>query len=204
MVCSSPRRKRAGGAFCEFVRYKDRVFNIGSGELILIAVAALLILGPKRLPELARGLGKFLREFRRQTDQVRNVVEREFYRMDEPEHPPAILPAPNTQAAHTSPGGDDDHNPDGTLKNHPPVPPVATAPAVAPANPVNPVAPAPAAPAAAPAAEVKPPVDHAPPIEDVKSQVSSGLDHSDPSHPDYYKDEGAPSAPVPATEKPTG
>jgi sec-independent protein translocase protein TatB len=58
------------------------VFNIGSGELMVIAVAALLILGPSRLPELARGLGKFLREFRRQTDDIRNTVEREFYRMD--------------------------------------------------------------------------------------------------------------------------
>ncbi|MFO0594814.1 MAG: twin-arginine translocase TatA/TatE family subunit [Myxococcaceae bacterium] len=59
------------------------MFNIGSGELALIAVVALLILGPKRLPELARGIGKFMREFRRQTDEVRGVVEREFYKMDQ-------------------------------------------------------------------------------------------------------------------------
>lgn len=59
------------------------MFNIGSGELVLIAVVALLVLGPKRLPELARGVGKFLREFRRQTDEVRGVVEREFYKMDQ-------------------------------------------------------------------------------------------------------------------------
>lgn len=58
------------------------MFNIGSGEIALIAVAALLVLGPQRLPELARGIGKFMREFRRQTDEVRGVVEREFYRMD--------------------------------------------------------------------------------------------------------------------------
>jgi len=59
------------------------MFNIGAGEFALIAVVALLVLGPKRLPELARGIGKFLREFRKQTDDVRNVVEREFYKMDE-------------------------------------------------------------------------------------------------------------------------
>ncbi|AGC47793.1 putative twin-arginine translocation protein TatB [Myxococcus stipitatus DSM 14675] len=58
------------------------MFNIGAGEMVLIAVAALLILGPQRLPELARAIGKFMREFRRQTDEVRNVVEREFYTMD--------------------------------------------------------------------------------------------------------------------------
>ncbi len=70
------------------------MFNIGSGELVLIAVVALLVLGPKRLPELARGLGKFLREFRRQTDEVRGVVEREFYKMDhEMDAPPAQLPS---------------------------------------------------------------------------------------------------------------
>ena len=71
------------------------MFNIGAGEMALIAVVALLVLGPKRLPELARGLGKFMREFRRQTDEVRGVVEREFYRMDQDvmEPPPVILPA---------------------------------------------------------------------------------------------------------------
>jgi sec-independent protein translocase protein TatB len=59
------------------------MFNIGTGEIALIAVVALLVLGPKRLPELARGIGKFMREFRRQTDEVRGVVEREFYKMDQ-------------------------------------------------------------------------------------------------------------------------
>jgi sec-independent protein translocase protein TatB len=59
------------------------MFNIGTGEIALIAVAALLLLGPKRLPELARGIGKFMREFRRQTDDIRNTVEREFYKMDQ-------------------------------------------------------------------------------------------------------------------------
>jgi sec-independent protein translocase protein TatB len=59
------------------------MFNIGAGEMVLILVAALLVLGPQRLPELARAIGKFMREFRRQTDEVRNVVEREFYSMDQ-------------------------------------------------------------------------------------------------------------------------
>ena len=77
------------------------MFNIGAGELIVILVVALLILGPKRLPELARGLGKFMREFRRQTDDVRNVVEREFYRMDREldAPPPPATPTADTDAA---------------------------------------------------------------------------------------------------------
>ncbi|HEY8208367.1 MAG TPA: twin-arginine translocase TatA/TatE family subunit [Myxococcaceae bacterium] len=100
------------------------MLNLGAGEVILILVVALLVLGPKRLPELARGLGKFLREIRRQTDEVRSVVEREFYRMDQdlnstpaqvegdPQHhilpvqaprPPAALMAEASRP--TNPGG---------------------------------------------------------------------------------------------------
>ena len=59
------------------------MFNISGVELAVIAIAALLLLGPQRLPEVARSLGKFLREFRRQTDDVRTMVEREFYQMDQ-------------------------------------------------------------------------------------------------------------------------
>jgi sec-independent protein translocase protein TatB len=80
------------------------MFNIGAGELVLILVAALIVLGPQRLPEFARAIGKFVREFRRQTDEVRTVVEREFYKMDQefldeprPQVPlatPAALPSP--------------------------------------------------------------------------------------------------------------
>ena len=73
------------------------MFNIGTGEFILIAVVALLVLGPTRLPEFARGIGKFIREFRRQTDDVRTVVEREFYRMDQ--EVTAMPPEPTVQPA---------------------------------------------------------------------------------------------------------
>lgn len=58
------------------------MFNVGFGELTFIMVVALLVLGPRKLPELARGVGKFMREFRRQSEDIRQTVEREFYRMD--------------------------------------------------------------------------------------------------------------------------
>jgi len=75
------------------------MFNVGTGEMIMIAVVALLVLVPQRLPELARRIGKFLREFRRQTDDVRNVVEREFYRMDqEIMNPPTPVQPPDAVA----------------------------------------------------------------------------------------------------------
>ncbi|MGO8968694.1 MAG: twin-arginine translocase TatA/TatE family subunit [Myxococcaceae bacterium] len=59
------------------------MFNLGAGEIALISVVALLLLGPDKLPELARGLGKAFREFRKHTEDVRTMVEREFYRMDQ-------------------------------------------------------------------------------------------------------------------------
>jgi sec-independent protein translocase protein TatB len=78
------------------------MFNIGAAELAVIFVVALLLLGPDKLPELARGIGKFMREFRRQTDEVRGMVEREFYQMDQeiketpaaPNTVPSIKPPP--------------------------------------------------------------------------------------------------------------
>ncbi|NNB90434.1 Sec-independent protein translocase protein TatB [Corallococcus exiguus] len=84
------------------------MFNIGAGEMVFILVAALIVLGPQRLPELARAIGKFMREFRRQTDDVRNVVEREFYSMDEefnrmpPTRPGTRVPSPPPELAPSS------------------------------------------------------------------------------------------------------
>lgn len=51
------------------------MFNIGPAELIVILLVALLIVGPKRLPEVGKSVGKALREIRRQTDEVRSTFE---------------------------------------------------------------------------------------------------------------------------------
>src|SRR3954470_22849851 len=48
--------------------------SIGPAELAIVLVIALLILGPKRLPEAGRGLGRGLREFK---DSVRGVAEKD-------------------------------------------------------------------------------------------------------------------------------
>lgn len=74
------------------------MLNIGAGEIALIAVVALLLLGPTQLPELARGLGRMMRELRSRTDEVRHVVEREFYKMDDEVQalpPRAVAPPPS-------------------------------------------------------------------------------------------------------------
>ena len=51
------------------------MFNIGPAELMVILLIALLVVGPRRLPELGRTLGKSLREFRRHSDEFRRSFE---------------------------------------------------------------------------------------------------------------------------------
>ncbi|WP_456384309.1 Sec-independent protein translocase subunit TatA/TatB [Persephonella sp.] len=53
------------------------MFGIGLSELIVIFIVALLVLGPKRLPEVARTLGKFYREIKSTVDEVKEVVVEE-------------------------------------------------------------------------------------------------------------------------------
>ena len=48
------------------------MFGIGMPELLLILALALIVLGPKKLPELARALGKGMAEFRRATDELKD------------------------------------------------------------------------------------------------------------------------------------
>jgi TatA/E family protein of Tat protein translocase len=50
------------------------LFNIGPEEVLLILVIALLVFGPQRLPEIARSIGRGLREFRRASDEAREQL----------------------------------------------------------------------------------------------------------------------------------
>lgn len=50
------------------------MFGIGFPELLMILVVALLVIGPKKLPELAKSLGKGLAEFRRATDDLKDTI----------------------------------------------------------------------------------------------------------------------------------
>ena len=51
------------------------MFGLGPTELLVILAVALLVLGPKRLPDVAAGLGKAIREFRRATRDLQSQIE---------------------------------------------------------------------------------------------------------------------------------
>ena len=51
--------------------------SIGTSELILIGVVALIIFGPRKLPEIARMIGKTMADFRRTTDEFKSTWEKE-------------------------------------------------------------------------------------------------------------------------------
>jgi len=53
------------------------MFGLGIPELIVIFVIALVVFGPKKLPDLGRALGKGIAEFKRATEEVKETIETE-------------------------------------------------------------------------------------------------------------------------------
>ncbi len=83
------------------------LFNLGGGEIILILALVLILFGAKKLPELARGLGQGIKEFKKATKEVTDEVSNA---MDDTSPPPKRMnpPAPTTpvsevEAAQTVP-----------------------------------------------------------------------------------------------------
>jgi sec-independent protein translocase protein TatA len=86
--------------------------SIGMQELIIIFVIALIIFGPRRLPDLGKSLGKSIAEFKRASNELRNTLEDEI-RVEEQRQvktspaPQADATAPQTDTtAATSASGD--------------------------------------------------------------------------------------------------
>jgi TatA/E family protein of Tat protein translocase len=67
------------------------VFNIGPTEVLVILAIALLVVGPKRLPELGKTVGKSMREFRRAQEELKSSFD--LSAMDEPATKPAAKPS---------------------------------------------------------------------------------------------------------------
>ena len=53
--------------------------SLGLPELLLIFAVALIVFGPRKLPEIGRTLGKALGEFKKATDDLKNTIEREVH-----------------------------------------------------------------------------------------------------------------------------
>src|SRR5947208_10491831 len=74
---------------------ESSMLNIGTPELLVILIIALLVVGPQRLPELSRQLGRGLREFRKIQDDVKDMVKVD---LDTPDAPPPSAPAGSPMA----------------------------------------------------------------------------------------------------------
>ena len=70
--------------------------SIGMPELIVIFVVALIVFGPRKLPELGKSLGKSLAEFKRASNELRNTLDEEI-RVEERKTP--AVTAATTQPA---------------------------------------------------------------------------------------------------------
>jgi TatA/E family protein of Tat protein translocase len=80
-------RKIAGGR---------KMFGIGFQEMLIILVVVLIFFGPKRLPDLAKSLGKGIAEFKKASEEVKRGIDEAM--KEEPvksEPPPAATPEPH-------------------------------------------------------------------------------------------------------------
>lgn len=89
--------------------------SIGMPELIIIFVVALVIFGPKKLPELGRSLGRSLSEFKRASNELKNTLEEEVRVEEQREQraaaekatpPPEAFSTPTAAGETTSPASD--------------------------------------------------------------------------------------------------
>ena len=61
--------------------------NLGATEIILIVLVILIFFGAKKIPELAQGLGKGIREFRKASREIQDDIESDNKKIDEKGQP---------------------------------------------------------------------------------------------------------------------
>ncbi len=94
------------------------MLNIGPQELLLILVIALVVVGPQRLPELGRTIGRAMREFRKIQDDVKDTIR---FDMDaDPE--PSVRPKESPAAVPIEVDEDDEPQPDPASDTEPGAP----------------------------------------------------------------------------------
>jgi sec-independent protein translocase protein TatA len=71
--------------------------SIGMPELIIILVIALIIFGPRKLPELGKSLGKSINEFKRASADLQNTLEQEIKLEEQQKDRVATSPPPAPQ-----------------------------------------------------------------------------------------------------------
>ena len=74
------------------------MFGLGFQEIIVVLVIGLLVIGPRKLPDLAKSLGKAFREFKHATDDLKQNFDLETITTPEPK-PVAKKPSPDTAEA---------------------------------------------------------------------------------------------------------
>ena len=81
--------------------------SIGMPELIIILTIALIIFGPRKLPELGRSLGKSLSEFKRASNELKNTLDEEIrieeQRTERKAPEPVVIEPPADQPAADAP-----------------------------------------------------------------------------------------------------
>jgi TatA/E family protein of Tat protein translocase len=80
--------------------------NLGFGEMVFIFMVALIIFGPKKLPEIGRQIGKALNEFKRASNEFKAQIEAEISQIEtksEPQILPPAYPPRGSIAAHFEP-----------------------------------------------------------------------------------------------------
>jgi sec-independent protein translocase protein TatA len=73
-------------------------FGLGMWELVIIFLVALIVFGPRKLPELGKSLGKGLSEFKRASNELKNTLDDEI-RLEDHRAASATVPPPPAPAA---------------------------------------------------------------------------------------------------------